>query len=1296
MKKIAKILAILLSVCVLCGIAVISVNATTTTGAANEFLDASKLPGLTEGTKSLVTNKFARDMDTTGKLGAYQNLDYFASYSLVNGSNKYQRVIPLTEFTTPKDEKGGPRLCINNGSTLVSDLVFNKYEYTVFDFDIATQSFYFDENLTSISMGILPMPSVYKEFAYILRSGNNYYLSVDTSIDTNDQILKTCGVWSHVSIIFKTAETVSSSKAYIYFDGIYVGETTVDLSDSSWLRFFSFTFNGLAHSEREYAKYDFCLDNFALNFYGDGYDAANEGKDKTLTSYFSGTDYKTKSLTTLNDVIYNEEYVSGNHTASSIWDNFTVRLQLSDKAYNYDSLADLKTKISQMSVSELNGAVIYTKENINADELLPAGVQNLTIVCNGASVISENYTFVSRFNQDNGTTTYKSKEAVSNSDITVLKNLNCSAGREMDFTQVNGSEKFIDNAETYTTQKNAFGTNVYATIKRVTKPTAFLGNYSRPYISISKTTLSNIKYYVADFDVSGVSFNSDITSIQFGGYGNQYKFFAYLLGDEARENFYLSADTTLDAKDLPLSSKEGVWNHITFVVTSSTYYTFLDGELVGFVEGHGQTNFDRFSLQVAGTTDKNYTTADFEFSIDNLKIQSYGANYESTNYYGLDDYIGEIATTNKALYDCLDVVYTRDYVVSAATDDQYAASVTTSDGFVTGHFVVGDALSAITDGATITTRKNVNNFVVPASVDSFTVKCLDGATFSCLDTYTSSDNGDGTVTYTKKPAVINITWIDVNEDVIATSTGEIGKTITIAISGLSIKGTAVYQWNLGENGAFVDVDFSTATIPEDVTEITVKPKVVKVTWKGVEGKIEDFVEYWYVGSVIKEVDFSRFDSLDEEGVDGWYNIQYAKWDGFVENTEASQDMVYTPVKEPVATPKYKANITVLDKFCFNILLKKIGTDTISNITINGMTPSVKNIDGVEYYNTSSGYNVYYAFSAKYEPTIKYTVRYNDKDYKLNYTANINIRNYVESALSQYKDEKYTYERNLILNFLCYAKEQYDHGGTDYWDTWVNSILNAHEGYNNEYTKNEAGKVNHSNLSGLGLSFYIPNGQAGNVSVALYVPTDLMVKDVNMTLIGIAEDGEGVQKTGKKITIALDKFGDPVTQVIGNEEKECYVYINESLALSIYNMLEIFTINVTVVDADEKETKLSGTTNLAGYIEYLEGYVTENESALTASKKQYETLKSEIKTLTSDIEDLEAEIKKLGENGEGVAEKKVTLAEKKATLADKTAQQEEAFKGFTPLRDYDLVKVLYSFAKASYDYKTVGYVPTEQQ
>ena len=77
----------------------------------------------------------------------------------------------------------------------------------------------------------------------------------------------------------------------------------------------------------------------------------------------------------------------------------------------------------------------------------------------------------------------------------------------------------------------------------------------------------------------------------------------------------------------------------------------------------------------------------------------------------------------------------------------------------------------------------------------------------------------------------------------------------------------------------------------------------------------------------------------------------------------------------------------------------------------------------------------------------------------------------------------------------------------------------------------------------------------------------------------------------------------MTQVIGNEEKECYVYINESFALSIYNMLEIFTINVTVVDADEKETKLSGTTNLAAYIEYLEGYVTENESALTASKRR---------------------------------------------------------------------------------------------
>ena len=1207
MKKLAKILAIVLSVCVLCGIAVISVNAATTDGAANEFLDASKISTLTNDAKQFVINGLAYEYDeTVGSLTSLQDLNKFASFDVVGTQNKYQQVLPLAD---PNPTKDPPKLSVYYASSLTSaagNRILGKHDYTVIDFDVATQSFFFSSEIDYISVGIYPASS-YAYFARILRdSNNNFYVSADNKLDANDVQIPVAGAWSHFSVVIKTNDAdYAKSDAHLYLNGTYVGTTTIALSapDAATLYgmgIFVFEFTGLSKTgEPKTAKYDFCVDNFAVNYYTNGYDAANAEVENTLTTYFSSGDYTTKSLTTLNDVIYNTDYVNGNHTATSDWDDIVVNLEIDGETTKYASLAAAEAAIKNMNASDLNGAKIYTTVDVDADTLLPSGVKNFSIICNGAKATGTDYVLQNYFNMADGTNVYVENlmESVSNSNITDLKKFDYDSS-EWDPGNQNGSDNFLQDFA------NSNGLNKYWTVMNDDVPSATLGGTACPYTSWTRYNLADVKFTVYDIDVSNIYFNENVKSIRFGGFDSSKYYFwpANIISDANREKFYLSTDETLSANDVLLSSDSNVWNHITIVISSNKFYTFLDGELVGTIENTTYTNVDRFCFGM-NVDSKKFADAKVQFSMDNIVARKYGANYTSENYYGLDEYIGELSTTNKSLYDCADVVYTRDYIYKYPVAEQFAATVETANGTVTKHFVIGNAVDVITDGATVETRKNINNLVIPDSIETLTVKCLDGAKFSYTGAYKVVESTEaGVTTYTlTKSTYATVTWLDADGTTLYTDEKAIvGNKVTIpsaVTNGLKTQGTARWQWNAG--GEFAEFDISAAIFEGNVT---IKPLAITVTWKNTtDGTLA--TEYYFIGSKIAAYDTSAFDTLKEDGVGGWYDIAYATWEsgGNAMNDTAftaEADIVFTPKKIPVITPEFKMNLTLNERIWMNAYwIIPDNNSNISNIVfssnLNKQDPNyftydlenVKTIDGNDYYWLEISTAGAYAATGVLRFYLDFDVSYGGEIYELNYSANVPIADYVEKAM----EGNCGSETNaLLLNVCRYMIEAYNYSGTE--NTWADiktKLLDNHktcaclEDLDTAIPEAKDDSLTYSSklngyLAGYAFDLSEPDANTGRIFVkdtrlVFYVPEGEEVM-VTATLKGIVGT-----KYNQDIVITLEEFG-----TWNDAQNNVYdVYATPLNSLAIYNMTEVVTITVEKAGEDP----VSGTYSLAEYIYY---------------------------------------------------------------------------------------------------------------
>lgn len=336
----------------------------------------------------------------------------------------------------------------------------------------------------------------------------------------------------------------------------------------------------------------------------------------------------------------------------------------------------------------------------------------------------------------------------------------------------------------------------------------------------------------------------------------------------------------------------------------------------------------------------------------------------------------------------------------------------------------------------------------------------------------------------------------------------------------------------------------------------------------------------------------------------WYDMKIISWK-LEEEGEITAGETYTLVPdkfEAVAEKNisYKANVTLLDQFTYNLYVKKI--DGVKNVKIGGEDAGTKTLSDGVYYTGSSAPGVYYALANP--TTIKLTceVEYNGSYYPFSADFSVSIKTYFQKGMEQYSHEDNPLEVKLLVNFLNYAKAAYEHRGitiTGGGYEWVQTEIDKHTTCGclaSEIPSNEGVTLDHTGLSGYAYSFHLAHssGSINRVGFALYVPTDSDFKSAEITITGIASDNSGEYKTGQKITIPLAQKAEGTQTVkIGGVDKKCYVYYSNNGLLAIYNVNEIFTLNVTNNDDSVK----SGTFNLVEYIEALEAKTepTANES-----------------------------------------------------------------------------------------------------
>jgi len=342
------------------------------------------------------------------------------------------------------------------------------------------------------------------------------------------------------------------------------------------------------------------------------------------------------------------------------------------------------------------------------------------------------------------------------------------------------------------------------------------------------------------------------------------------------------------------------------------------------------------------------------------------------------------------------------------------------------------------------------------------------------------------------------------------------------------------------------------------------------------------------GNTIKTTDFEISKALTGfnkffDLKNGWFNVNVTSWklEGDSQG-EIVAGGTYTLVPddvEAVVALDYKANVTLLDKFQFNIYVKKIDESIVKNVTFTGGSQSSVNIDGADYYCLKSS-NQSFFMPAKdngFSTTVSFTAVYNEAEFPLEYTAQVTVRSYVNQGLVQYGHESSA--GKLIVNFVNYMAECYEHAGNSIKGNhqWLFDLITEHKDccLSSALPNAKDEKLSYSSqLTGYMVGYYpeLTSNLVTRAGIAIYVPKGESVS-MSAKLWGIAVDKEdGKTKTNQLIEVSFTKKGT-YTDVEDNN-KEYDVYLSDLGDLAIYNMLETVTITI-----GEK----SGTYNLAEYV-----------------------------------------------------------------------------------------------------------------
>lgn len=1218
MKKTKRLLAVLLTLCLLVGaVAIVS------SAAATSQLDASQYgEGIThylsadfenlDISKNFASAGGGKLADKTGvSMTDYASFSLSASTTVGEESNSYMQLQSKPQETPALVECSSyPFAYVYANAT--GDVISGKYDYVTLDFDIAAtgEGTYLD----GASFGPYMVKPAYPAYIYSVTDGEKWYFSNKTTYAAGGSLVEITdelGVWNHVTYIFNVKGTADSKlPVLVYVNGALLCEFKVTLDATTEVQRLAAALSVNMANE----SYCYAVDNVTSNKYAVGYTSTGTGIDDFLAGGAVG------SPELLSDVVYQSGYTYTAAKDSQFYVVDGVRYTLAT-----DAISAIKA-----------GSAVEIARNLH---IAKSDIDSFTVTAkNGASVTADPETaglFVTeKISEADGVTVAKIKRVIGD----------CPDGvsTQASYIYNDGNLKYntyLQYANNFTASLKDHGGNRFVQITDASTATLTKNALFRvPLVNNLGKTDEQLRvdydYQVLDFDISTSSnFYDGINLAIYKNVTNDWVWLGYIFSDN--NGGYIFTRNASKADPIPISTDECDWLHVTAVVSGA------DGSIDVYINGE----YYHTAAAKVGANDRverlevffrNGTTVhDFTLNIDNVIIRNYKKGYSSGDaILGLDDYKA-LGDNTLPIYGLGDVVYGPKYGYDSTATVDYAATGESGNY----HVPTGAFLNA-KDGETITLKKNVTLISrLSESISSLKIEGAEVILKGEAARYYSFADG----MLTKNP-LYTVNVYDENGEIVNTYKTDVALapdiTLDIKTSVLGdYKQALAWSFKVGDGEAKPISEWEGVEADSVVSLI---PNITSVAWFDNDNNIVAIGEKWFIGSVASRA----FDELDElyPLENGWYELAYF-WNSGAEDPEDltvrgndSFRAVIKPV-EAFDMTQLKLNYTLGESFSANYYVPVPWDDEITvtsykcapNIqpgragSVNGYFDAIEmavsdpsvvklipcktvvSIDGWDYYKCQGNSATAYAWYAANGFEVNFTVEYDEEIYELSSKVAISrlgtkekeaagVVSYTSTVLNN--TECGSEAKGLVLNWMKYVDASYLSQDKH---VHISEITNALANHTEcACLKNitsalsaTAPESDMSAFSALADGFaatYKMNHERG--MLVLYVPKayadSVGELKVYSAFTGIDNASASIKplRYDFTVTTVLDESSTEdneiyVPKVVSVDGVECYMYTLKA-KFGIYNMNAVNTITIEADGA----VAATGTYSLLNYVQKL--------------------------------------------------------------------------------------------------------------
>ncbi len=1236
MKKLSKILAVLLTACVLLGLVAVFASAD-----ADDYREHSD--EMSNFSTRATVSANALSAWTTEKDGKpTTNSEFMSAATVAVGSaespiNQYLRFYAADA---------------NGASSLLYVVQPEDAQYKIKDYKYAVVQYLFGAEGGKYVDGAYIKPTVafttasnFGAIKIVKDAGAETYHAEGDTQKSVTQSGKTAplttvdGDWNVVTMVIKPRHNNSNAvgtnanfAVYYYVNGVYLGDRTagspVELGHVTGLEV------GRYASSADQSGHNITLDGYNARYYLNGLDIKN---NSYTTPDFYGVDdfipkYTTADVTQCKDILYSA-YSTTKDFPKTLDANGNIHEQTGAKVYIGD-MGYMDAAGAFLALKDGETAKVYGDVNITGvlAKSFTVEVYNNAKVNFGGDVTSTSNILPGE--ERDGITRYvvSPKRAV---DCVEIKN-------NVDSALSFNGEDYKDLYRTWTDYDT--GVQHHGTVG--SKTTVNGNDYWRMFATTKLTNTGGVNGYCV-FPIDGTTAPSDAyTSEDILNYkytATEYLFMAeglnypdgmsieirydYKQSSVKTKNFgrvyiiekdgawYASADGTTPG--VPLSTVEGAWNTVTQVsaITNANKATrkatvetqiFVNGTYLSSMTVENEVVGSMTAICFNGHKNSEATPGD-NICVDGMSIRNFGSiteDYVSDSFYGIDDYFADCKNEVEGAtpISCYDLAYNVNTTFLPATsgEQDYKATINGVYNFL---YPQGAIFHAVNNDV-ITTDSDIVINILPEGIEEL---FFDGAGAVTLSASVRANYAyyNGVL---KKNIKYFVNWL-LSEGAEPFKTEELTYTIespvfpnAAELSGVvtdilgNYNNSVAWLYRVGDGEYKSLSDFEICRYGDVVTLI---PCISTVHWYHADGTLK-VTELWFVGSEIEKQENDLYGGSYQNN--GWYELIYG-WDS-TDFIAKPGTVEYRQVMAPVSAVDIRFNFTLDGGLAPTYYIKA----PFDNIKIKQILASTDFENGAVYDYSNSyekvkiGEQSYYMYNlggvslADYDAVYSFQVVYEIEVEGMVYTLESNI---AKTSIA-YEDEEVTaYAKAILLggaaDAVCSEETEFiagiielikctyalENDGTI--DALIDAYVDAHKALNEGCTcfggvvgnipREHDSKVSYADITKIGAELSYAITENG---ATLSVKVPKTVGERHAISVSAALVGIGVDKITNR-NEQNEKIN--VKFRYAGEDEEFFIYTANSAAIKAYNAANVQMLTVSC----DGKTVATGTFSLSEYV-----------------------------------------------------------------------------------------------------------------